>query len=37
MGRRSVHRGRSRRSFVKRAGKTEHVNMSQPLRGGWRL
>lgn len=37
MRRNNVSKGKSRKSFVSRAGKTDKMNLSQPRRGGWRL
>jgi len=37
MHRRSERRGGSKGRFNRRAGKTHSMNLSSPLRGGWRL
>lgn len=37
MRRSSVGRSSARRSYNERAGKTHRMNVSAPLRGGWRL
>jgi len=35
--RRSVNKSDSRKSFNSRSSKTAAINLSSPLRGGWRL
>lgn len=37
MHRSSPNKGRSVRKFKGRASKTHRINLSAPLRGGWRL
>lgn len=37
MHRRSERRSGSKRRFNSRADKTHRLNLSSPLRGGWRL
>jgi len=37
MNRRSQNKGKSSGSFKSRSGKTHKMNLSNPLRGGWRL
>lgn len=37
MHRQSVNKGSSRSQFNGRASKTARINLSAPLRGGWRL
>lgn len=37
MHRRPVNKSQSRSAFNGRASKTHRINLSAPLRGGWRL